>query len=188
MCTGLIETIAWQAREWGVWIAVGHAVAREGNILNGATLFDPDGDRYMQHPAPVHANASPALDRAWTVRGTPLGVCALGTGRSLPAHPKIANTGEPVRLVIIPAALHETACDEDWLSGLAKNTGAYVCLALGVAAGHSQNGDSPASAVIMGPGGKQLFGEGAAGGIIHQELDVPPAQNLGLTEELGQVE
>ena len=42
--TGVRETIAWMAREWGVFIAAGLHCRRDDTTVPCALLFDPDGD------------------------------------------------------------------------------------------------------------------------------------------------
>ena len=44
--------VAWKAREWGIFIAVGvHSIAGD-TIENAALLFDPDGDIAVSHTPP----------------------------------------------------------------------------------------------------------------------------------------
>ncbi len=205
MCTGLIETIAWQAREWGVWIAVGHALARSGRLVNGATLFDPDGDRYLQFPVPHYPgaadrdgkasgeniaedNGTSDVDGAWAVRATPLGICALSTGRALPTRPVITPSAGLLDLAIISAAMHETACDDAWLRALARNSRCHVCLGTAIPAGQGVDGEVAGTALIIDRNGELCATASKLAGVAHASLDIAPLDRRQLMEALDPVE
>lgn len=57
---GVKESIAWKAREWGVFIAAGLHLASGGAIVACGTLFDPDGDVVGRSLAPASARKTEA--------------------------------------------------------------------------------------------------------------------------------
>lgn len=77
------ETIAWQARDWGVYIAVGLHRLRDDILVPWAALFDPNGDVAAQDP--VHGEngngASPV--EIWQTAVGSLGVVQPSLGGSL---------------------------------------------------------------------------------------------------------
>ncbi len=108
MCQGFAEAFAWWAREWGVWIAVGHSTRVDheshsnGGLHEIATLFDPDGDPYIRAWEP-DANVSQVAD-AWTIRNTPIGRTALCSwNKPSMAVRQSLELSQPPDLVIIPS-------------------------------------------------------------------------------------
>ena len=178
MCQTFAETLAWQAREWGVWIAAGHARSADGRIVPGATLFDPDGDAYLRYPQPVPVgdrNETKAADE-WAVRRTPLGVVALRCGRAPTGRLAIhAPEGLPLDLAIVPIAPDEAARGTRQLIDLARSASCYVCVIGCVAPFQAEGGDSPARSVIIDRKGNivaQTWGE--APQLAVAELDITP--------------
>ena len=76
MCRSVTEAFSLQARQWGVWLMVGHALLHAGEVVNGLTLFDPDGDPYLRVPDPASARCEARADD-WTQRPTPMGHIAI---------------------------------------------------------------------------------------------------------------
>ncbi|HNO76711.1 MAG TPA: hypothetical protein PKN33_01525 [Phycisphaerae bacterium] len=108
MCQGFAEAFAWWAREWGVWIAVGHSTQTDDGLKEVATLFDPDGDPFIRASNPRTTNnprttGNPA-DDPWVIRNSPIGRIALCSWNAptMDACPPIESKRSP-DLIIIPA-------------------------------------------------------------------------------------
>lgn len=112
MCQGFAEAFAWWAREWGIWIAVGHSTRIDAGLREVVTLFDPDGDPFIR----AFGRTDEAPDGAdfWVVRATPIGrialcasnLCAsnLRTSNSIEAYPCPSTVAKPaLDLIIVPA-------------------------------------------------------------------------------------
>lgn len=74
------ETLAWKAREWGIYIAAGLHACLGGSLLPLAVLFDPDGDVLCRHgPACPPAYDSDTQLTLWKTWVGPLGVADAAT-------------------------------------------------------------------------------------------------------------
>lgn len=186
MCVGFCETIGRAAREWGVWIAVGHPTRIAGKLVSAATVYDPDADPYIHFPQarclpPGVGARLPAP--GWSVGDTPLGRWALRTGQTLPTPPDWEFHG--AGLAILPLR-RDDAVDACAWGEVARTTGCAVCFA---APRLCDDRTAPASplAGTLGADGKPLAvtrGERMATAELH--LPVPVAR--AFTEELGTLE
>lgn len=139
MCQGLTESLAWLAREWGVWIAAGHAMPDCERIVAAVTLFDPDGDPYVRHVA------SAETECGWTVRLTPLGRVAIGF---VDRDALAAADFEDVDLLIAAPAAGGSPLAEDDLIAAATRCDCHVCLLGHNIAGPGETGDAVASCMV----------------------------------------
>ncbi len=120
MCQGFAEAFASWAREWGIWIAVGHSIVTEAGLEEFATLFDPDGDPFIRAKDPTETT-NPSS--AWQVRNSPIGRIALCSWNkpTMDGCPPIETTIPP-DLVVIPAISPNRAAIET----MAKRHSAYA--------------------------------------------------------------
>lgn len=77
------ETIAWEARDWGVYIAVGLHRLRDDTLVPWAALFDPDGDLAAQDPAHAENTSGASRIEMWQTAVGSLGVVQPSLGGSL---------------------------------------------------------------------------------------------------------
>ncbi len=77
------ETIAWEARDWGVYIAVGLHRLRDDTLVPWAALFDPDGDVAAQDPVHGENGSGVAPIEIWQTAVGSLGVVQPSLGGSL---------------------------------------------------------------------------------------------------------
>jgi predicted amidohydrolase len=121
MCQGFAEAFAWWAREWGVWIAVGHSTRIENQLQEVATLFDPDGDPFIRARDP--SDDAAIVENIWAIQNTPIGRIALSSWNapSMEACQPIESKPPP-DLLIIPALHPNRAAIET----MAKNHACYA--------------------------------------------------------------
>lgn len=131
------ETLAWKAREWGVYIAAGlHARSEDGWAPCGV-LFDPDGDIVAATGELLIADegASPAMPRAWQ---TPFGAVGVWDWRMVDQSPSPAAE-LVVRIVPWPAPIAVTQARKWEMAAERESQGywAMVCPASGKGGGRS---------------------------------------------------
>lgn len=124
MCQGFAEAFAWWAREWGIWIAVGHSAFAQGGLSEIATLFDPDGDPFIRANDPCEEPER--AENAWVVRNSPVGRIALCSwnGPTMETCPPIEANRAP-DLIIIPA-INPSRCA---IESFARKHNAYAVFA-----------------------------------------------------------
>ncbi|GJM24807.1 MAG: hypothetical protein DHS20C16_12220 [Phycisphaerae bacterium] len=147
MCQGFAEAFAWWAREWGVWIAVGHSILSENGLEEVATLFDPDGDPFIRAKDP--STESKNTENAWVVRNSPIGRVALCSwnASARKACPPIEWKRSP-DLIIVPAVSPNRAA----IKAIANDHDAYAASAGCILAETSDNAQS----FVADPNGKVI--------------------------------
>lgn len=83
---GVLESIAWKAREWGVLVAAGLHVSHEETFVPCAALFDADGD--------IVARSAAAASRARSEAGAPAETWSSSVGDVGVLDPSVAGSGE----------------------------------------------------------------------------------------------
>ena len=71
---GIAETIAWKAREWGVFIAAGLHVWEDERVVPCAVLFDADGDIVRRNGCATDATATNTPVEFWHTAVGDIGV------------------------------------------------------------------------------------------------------------------
>ncbi|NOX57602.1 MAG: carbon-nitrogen hydrolase family protein [Planctomycetes bacterium] len=102
MCQGFAEAFSFWAREWGIWIAVGHSELVDSQMREVATLFDPDGDPFIRA---TETDSGPG-ERGpceWVSRVTPIGCIALRVAEPIGTIiPPPSPANQPLDLIIFP--------------------------------------------------------------------------------------
>ncbi|MHC4697101.1 MAG: hypothetical protein ACYTFA_10190 [Planctomycetota bacterium] len=98
------EMIAWQARDWGVYIAAGLHCRRGSAVVPWAVLFDPDGDLVVQDPAQAADTDRPAQIGTWQTAVGTLGVVEPSVGGALAERQAAIEDGAFIAMPIRPDA------------------------------------------------------------------------------------
>ena len=176
-------TLAWKAREWGVYIVAGLHRRREEQWRTYAALFDPDGDIVARsgelHPAVPHPSMigkDDALGIAtWT---TPHGDITVLDPVCFTSSLEIKARPDCLALLAIPVPVVHRADDrkslEENLKALHEGTVGdrmYVCVASPVTAEMSAGGPRGASTYLRGPGGALVAtAKEAMGDVVMTEI------------------
>ncbi|HRX87230.1 MAG TPA: hypothetical protein P5572_19560 [Phycisphaerae bacterium] len=183
MCVGFCETIGRAAREWGVWITVGHPTYLAGKLVSGATVFDPDADAFMHFPQPTCLPSGVGAklpSPTWAVANTPLGRWALRTAQSMPEPDWETHDAS---LVLLPARVNDRL-DVPTLAAAASSADCAVCFASPRLSGDDHAG--PYGGIISAEGQTVALDRGA--GTIWAALEIPVAAGAGQSEEFGTLE
>ncbi|MCB9849947.1 MAG: hypothetical protein H6817_04505 [Phycisphaerales bacterium] len=183
MCIGFRETISRAAREWGVWIAVGHARILRDGMVPGASVFDPDGDAWLRYP-PGQTSSKEIDAGAWSVRPTPLGFWALCRG-AMHGDDEPISLPTNADLAIIPASPSTAGYSLDDFSDAAKRSNCALCLARAQLDGDASVSDG-ANVAIIARDGEVLAS--APGGVVVAEVEVPRCAPEIYLEDLEHVE
>ncbi len=97
------EMIAWQARDWGVYIAAGLHHRCGSAFVPCAVLFDPDGDLVAQDPVRTADSDLPLPVGTWQTAIGPLGVVELTVGGSLVDRLAAVEDGAFLAMPVGPA-------------------------------------------------------------------------------------
>ncbi len=132
MCQAFTETLASQAREWGVWIAAGHVASCSLGCCPSLTLFDPDGDKYGQRSLKtIEGQCREKIDKSqYLVTVTPLGViglCCIAPGES--TETSLPSKSLPLDLLIVNIGGAKSGCDTESLVSIARREKCFVCSA-----------------------------------------------------------
>ena len=130
MVQGHVEALAWQAREWGVWMALGYRSSAEPHHQKMA-LLDPDGDKYAVHRSNLGSqNGDQESPSPFSRRVTPLGVIALWSDSPTNSFADIpADSLAGIDLVIVSASEAAEAVSVNEMSDLAQRLNAFVVVA-----------------------------------------------------------
>ena len=179
--TGVGETIAWKAREWGVFIAAGLHCRRGESIVASAVLFDPDGDVVACGVGPVASEGgSPAAPlELWSCALGDLGVLE-PSGR--PLFGGAPNFGGRGALVAVPvhgatAALRRrtAAAAEAVRHDAAFRGEAWWAVTSAAGAGPATSAEG-ATTFLCDPGGHlAAWADTSEETIIHAEVPLTPA-------------
>ena len=96
------EMIAWQARDWGVYIAAGLHHRRGSAFEPWAVLFDPDGDLIVEDPAQVTDTDRRSPIGTWQTAVGNLGVVEPSVGGSLADRLAAVDDGAFLALPLLP--------------------------------------------------------------------------------------
>ena len=157
MCQSFVEGVSAVAREWGVWIALGHVWAYADGFVPAATLLDPDGDAWVKYPPHRHSanerDPAPELEHQWDVMASPIGGVALRLGGTFAQVPLPGpDVSEKLDLILVPSTIGATDRHEADIVNLAKAATAYICVSSTELADPGRR-DRPAS-FIMDPNGE----------------------------------
>ena len=161
MCQGFAQSMATLAREWGLWIACGHAMIRGVRRETVVSLFDPDGDTFLRFPTMTSDKASSELMPA----STPIGTIAAGPMSSILSCN--AEVFDAVDLSIVVGD-SQSAADCGKIVDRASDFGRYCCIAFPAGADHQ------ASSCVMNRQGEVIASlEPNQTGVAHKELKFP---------------
>ena len=154
---GIAETIAWKAREWGVFIAAGLHVCEDERVVPCAAVFDEDGDIVMRSGSATDAAATNTPVEFWHTAVGDIGV--VGHPSDIP-ETLVASAGKGGGLIAWPVvattAKERQACDTAAaaLCGSVPTTrGAYWGV---VSAAHSWPHDRHPGTFVCSPEGRVL--------------------------------
>jgi predicted amidohydrolase len=189
MCQGFVEGIAAAAREWGVWIALGHVWAYADGFVPAATLIDVDGDSWVKYPAERHSanerDPTPELEHEWMVTPSTLGGVALRLGGTFAQVPlPTPDVAEELDLILVPSTIGATDRHEGDVIALAKAASAYICVSS--AELNDPGSQSRAASFVMDPTGRVITQTGrptADNHIIFADLPIEPRAFAAMAEE-----
>jgi len=182
---GVRETLAWKAREWGLFVAAGLHKRQNGGWATITALFDPDGDI-----AASSGGAGPTIPDERTVEGVPVwhsSVGTIGVFTRAPGDDSECRVVAPAGglVVVSPIVAVETLEGPEALDakreGMDQNVqleGNVFC-ALVFPAGPASAGRGEANGVscLLGPGGDVVArAEGQDEEIICAEIPIEPAK------------
>ncbi len=98
------EMIAWQARDWGVYIAAGLHRRRGSTVVPWAVLFDPDGDLVVQDPGQTADTDRPSQIGTWQTAVGTLGVVEPSVGGPLAERLATVEDGAFIAMPLRPDA------------------------------------------------------------------------------------
>ncbi len=193
MCQGFVEAVARRAREWGVWIAVGHVHSVEEHPQAAASLLDPDGDPWIHFPQHCEPFAGDRENTTaeWSVAPTPIGRIVLRPG-SLMAENTLRRpqADQHADLLLVPSTASAADSVRRTAATTATALGAYACVSTGVAQ-TGKTGQSSAGGYVLDPQNRIVQETGPNQRIRVVELPIepryepnwPPANATGISEE-----
>ena len=122
------EAIAFKAREWGIYIAVGLHTRGPDGYNHSAVLLDPDGDAAADHEAVVESEGDGFANARWRSTVGDIEVCAIEVEADTPAIEDVPSRGLLVAVPLRPGAnVKPTATGAHWAivrsAGPAKGRG-----------------------------------------------------------------
>lgn len=161
MCQGFAQSMATFAREWGLWIACGHAMVKGRWRDWVVSVFDPDGDTFFRYPTATRDDSPGKL----TPAPSALGVMVAGPMTFFSTCD--SDTLRSADIALLLSGPHVPVEGDQIIANVARQC-RYVCAAA------PANADRPFSSRVVDHEGRIAASlQPGQTGVAHVEIDIP---------------